>query len=390
MTLIDLKTAANFTLLAGTTLSVTDTAATISGDVGANGAITGVSLISNGSIISDTAILATAFADLTSAYVIIQQSTFALKQMTAELGGQTLVPGTYTNAAAVTLTTGNLTLDGPGKYIFQCGAAVSLAASVSVQLINGALPENVIWQVTGAFSTGAQSTFVGVVLCQAAIAIGAGATVSGQLLSIAGAVAFGGSVIQRPSSAAEKAQIALNEQQHIVAATTTVLPYHVEMPDGSVLCQSHEFGESLQELIDRLAVHCSDSVNAKDWRLYHKDVLLTSGNFKAIVTTPELPCVLHKSISVLQPVFSPFVRQLEIRAASRKVVLCADKRFTVKFTQRQFAPYLNLGEDHRQQIWIDKNDHFIPSSALIATVQDPIRIVLCDEECIQRAQLTNK
>ena len=67
--------------------------------------------------------------------------------------GSTFKPGVYTSAAAIT-NTGTMTLDADGDssavFVFQIGAAFSSAAASKIVLTDGALANNVYWQVAGA------------------------------------------------------------------------------------------------------------------------------------------------------------------------------------------------------------------------------------------------
>ena len=68
----------------------------------------------------------------------------------ADLGGQTLNPGTYNSASSLGLT-GSVTLNGGGNpnalFVFQAGSTLTTASASSVNLINGAQACNVFWQV---------------------------------------------------------------------------------------------------------------------------------------------------------------------------------------------------------------------------------------------------
>ena len=100
--------------------------------------------------------------------------------------GATFDSGVYDSAGAVSLT-GTMTLDGQNDpnavFIFQINAALSTAASTTVRLINGAQASNVFWQVNGAVSTGASSSFSGTIMASGAITLGAGASLDGGALS---------------------------------------------------------------------------------------------------------------------------------------------------------------------------------------------------------------
>jgi hypothetical protein len=94
----------------------------------------------------------------------------------AELGTLTMDAGTYTNASAVGITSGDLTLDAqnnPNAYwIFQIGTSLTVGAAglpVSVKLINGAKAANVYWAVG----------------TKAVINYGGGGTMEGTIISLA-------------------------------------------------------------------------------------------------------------------------------------------------------------------------------------------------------------
>ena len=118
----------------------------------------------------------------------------------ATLDGRTLFAGVYTsNAVALALNT-TLTLDGQGNpdavFVFLVDAALNTGATTSsVNLVRGARAANVFWQVSGAVTLGAGSSFKGTVLGQAAITVGAGTTVQGRVLTLNGVVTLAGNSI---------------------------------------------------------------------------------------------------------------------------------------------------------------------------------------------------
>jgi hypothetical protein len=100
------------------------------------------------------------------------------------LGGITLTPGVYTCTTALSIGSGtDVTLSGAGIYVIKTTQTLSQAASTQVILTNGALPENVFWQVADAVSIGASAHMEGVILSASNIAIVTSATVKGRLLS---------------------------------------------------------------------------------------------------------------------------------------------------------------------------------------------------------------
>jgi uncharacterized protein YjbI with pentapeptide repeats len=179
---IDLNTAASFGLLAST---ITNTNPTIvSGDVGSGtggqaapiGTVTGTNHFDDNSYTQ-------ANNDLISAITDAQARTCDDTVVAAALlGGSTVQPGVHCLGAAAALT-GTLTLNGPGLYIFDITGALTTAAASSVQLTNGATPDDIFWVVTGATTLGAGTDFAGTIISNAAITVGAGTTVDGRVLT---------------------------------------------------------------------------------------------------------------------------------------------------------------------------------------------------------------
>ena len=101
-------------------------------------------------------------------------------------GGKTFHPGVHTTVAAFT-NTGTITFDADGDssavFVFQVGAAFSSAAASKVVLTDGALANNVFWQVAGAVSLGARAKLVGTFLGAGAITFGDGASIKGRALT---------------------------------------------------------------------------------------------------------------------------------------------------------------------------------------------------------------
>lgn len=138
-----------------------------------------------------------ALADLTLAYADAAGRTPTV-HLAGNLNEQTRTPGVYRSAAALGLT-GTLTLDGGGDpnavFIFQIGGAFTPAASSEIVLINEASASNVFWQVAGAVTIGASSSFSGTILTAAAITVGDGATLTGRALSSGDAITLASNAV---------------------------------------------------------------------------------------------------------------------------------------------------------------------------------------------------
>jgi len=120
----------------------------------------------------------------------------------ADLGGQTLNPGTYNSASSMGLT-GTVTLNGGGNpnalFVFQAGSTLITASTSSVNLINGAQACNVFWQVGSSATLGTGSTFRGTILALTSISVTTGTTINGRLLARNGAVTLDTDTITKPA-----------------------------------------------------------------------------------------------------------------------------------------------------------------------------------------------
>jgi hypothetical protein len=185
---IDLGTAETYSALGGTGVANTGAGTVLSGDLGLSpsGAITGFPPGTLAGTIHDKdAAAAQAQTDRGLAY----DEAAALPSTTTFSGdqaGKTFKPGVHTSAAAFS-NTGTMTLDADGDqsavFVFQIGAAYGAAASSKVVLTDGALANNVFWQVVGATSLGAGATSVGTYLSAGAFTLGDGASLKGRALT---------------------------------------------------------------------------------------------------------------------------------------------------------------------------------------------------------------
>ena len=194
---VNLGSTSNFAVLAGsgiTNTGPTTVSGTAGGDMGSDPtpAFTGDTLVTTTGTkyTAPSAVVTAAKTALITAYDDAAGRTPATT-VTADLGGQTLVGGVYNAAAAMALT-GTLTLDGQNNpdavWIFQAGSTLTTASSSVVQLINGAQPCHVFWQVGSSATFGTSSDFTGHVLALTSITATTGASFKGQLLARNGAV----------------------------------------------------------------------------------------------------------------------------------------------------------------------------------------------------------
>jgi Ice-binding-like len=200
---VGLGTADSFAVLAGQTVTNIGPSA-INGDLGvAPGTAVAGLLPVVGTIHTADAVAAQAQSDLTTAYddAAGRNAPFAAP---ADLGGLTLTAGLYSSASSLGLT-GAVTLDAEGDpdavFVFQAGSTLITAAASHVNLINGAQPCNVFWQVGSSATLGTTSVFAGTVMALTSISMNNGVTVQGRALARNGSVTLINDTINAPRCA---------------------------------------------------------------------------------------------------------------------------------------------------------------------------------------------
>lgn len=200
---ITLGTAANFAVLAGSTVTNTGPT-TITGDLGLSPgtAVTGIppgEVI--GAIHAADGVALQAENDLAAAYedAAGRPSTATVP---VELGGTTKTPGVYDSPAGTFGITGTLTLDAQGDpnavFIFKAASTLITASASSVTLLNGARSANVFWQVGSSATLGTYSILRGNVMALASITVTTGVTVDGRTLARNAAITLDQSAVNIP------------------------------------------------------------------------------------------------------------------------------------------------------------------------------------------------
>jgi hypothetical protein len=218
---VNLRTAADFVVLAKTGVSTVPTS-DITGDVGISPAaetyLTGFSqtdaigyatspqvtgfLYAADMVTPTSDNLTTAVADMETAYSDASGriTPDQLNYNVGEIGGQTLAPGLYKWTTGVTIIDSNVTLSGGATaiWIFQIDGDLTLASAKQVTLSGGALAKNIVWQVAGTVTMGANSHLEGVVLCKTNIAMQTSASMNGRLLAQT-SIALGQATVTQPA-----------------------------------------------------------------------------------------------------------------------------------------------------------------------------------------------
>lgn len=212
VTTVNLGTAEDFAVLAGTEITNVPTSAII-GDVGLSpaagsnyagltstevtGTIYAVDAFGPAGSVNNPGLLTTAKNDLTTAYLNAdgRTPTQTFSSTDNQLGGQTLTSGVYAfgHADTANITAANpLILDAQGDpnavFIFQASSDLVTGSGSAVTLINGAQACNVFWQVTSSATLGSGSTFVGTIMALTSITVAADVDIEGRALARNGAV----------------------------------------------------------------------------------------------------------------------------------------------------------------------------------------------------------
>ena len=207
---INLRSAGDFVVLAGTGVSNIGTSTILSGDVGSFPTSTMNGLLSgnvNGTLymVADP-IVGLAKTDLTTAYNDAQGRSTNAISLPGQLGGLTLAPGLYVNSSTSgisgTGTNGILTLDAGGNpnavWIFKMGSTLVTDTGTSIVLAGGAQAKNIYWSVGTSATLGTYSIFFGNILADQSITLTTGAKLTGRALTRIGAVTLDTNIVTKP------------------------------------------------------------------------------------------------------------------------------------------------------------------------------------------------
>lgn len=200
-----LRTTTQFAVLASDGITNTGPT-TLTGDIGSapttsiadNGVITTTGVIRTG----PDQVVADAKADLLLAIGQASGAQPATVAIPADIGGQTLVGGTYKQASSLGLT-GTVILDGQNDpdsvFIIQVGQDFTTAPGASVTLTRGAQACHVYWQIGNSAVFDTTTSFKGNVLAYQDISAKTGAIFEGRLLTSDGAVTLDTNTVTLPA-----------------------------------------------------------------------------------------------------------------------------------------------------------------------------------------------
>jgi hypothetical protein len=152
----------------------------------------------NGATHDNDAVAAQAQSDLTTAYLAAEGQPVTTNLTGIDLGGLLLLPGVYKFDSSAQLT-GALTLDAVNdpnaQFVFQIGSALTTASASVVNLVRGASPCNIFWQVTSSATLGTTTAFKGNLMALTSISLNDAATVQGRLLARNGQISLINNVV---------------------------------------------------------------------------------------------------------------------------------------------------------------------------------------------------
>jgi len=194
-----------FVVLAGSTVTSTGPTA-LTGDLGVSPgtAVTGFPPgTKTGATHAGDVTSATGMTDLTTAYNDAAGRTVGPVSVAGNLGGLTLPPGLYKSTSSLSISSGDLTLDGKGDanavFIFQMASTLTTTSGRKVILIGSAKSSNVFWQVGSSATLGTTSVFKGTIMANQSITLGTGVSLNGRALARIGAVTLASSAVVMPT-----------------------------------------------------------------------------------------------------------------------------------------------------------------------------------------------
>ena len=205
-TAVPLASAANFVVLAGSTVTNTGPTIITGGNLGLSpgSAVTGFppgTLTSPAVMHVTDPTAAQAQLDLTTAYNYAAGLPNGAV-LPGDMSGLTFTPGLYKTSSTVMLSAGNVTLDAQGNanavFIFQVGSTLTTLGSTQVILAGGAQAKNVFWQVSSSATLGTNSIFKGTIMSLQAVTLDTGANLVGRALARNAAVTLDSSTVTAP------------------------------------------------------------------------------------------------------------------------------------------------------------------------------------------------
>jgi len=120
----------------------------------------------------------------------------------ADIGGQTLYPGLYTESANLNISSSDLTLNGNGNansiFIFQVASNLIVGPGRKIILTNSAQAANIYWAAAGYCSLNTTASMKGIIMAYTSVTFNTGASLTGRALAENGNVTLLSNTITHP------------------------------------------------------------------------------------------------------------------------------------------------------------------------------------------------
>ncbi len=231
---INLGTASNFVVLAGSAVTNTGSSVILNGDLGLSpgtsvsgfppATLDGTQHVADATAFGAKADMVTAYNDAAGRASIITAT---------QLGGTVKTPGVYSSADGTFGLTGTLTLDAQGDsnavFIFKTSSSLITAGNSNIVLVGGAQAGNVFWQVGSSATLGTNSTFKGNILAMTSITLTTSTNVEGRLLARNGAVTLDGNHVTKPTLTSS-ATVTTTSTTVVTSTNPTPTPFFIPTP----------------------------------------------------------------------------------------------------------------------------------------------------------------
>ena len=197
MAMVNLGSAASYAVLSYSGITNSG-ATTVCGSLGTfpSAAVDGgIVVICAGTLQVATGAANTAETDLGTAYTDAMGRTGGvILPPGADIGGQTLYPGLYSDVGDLNVATADVHLDAQGNsnavFIFQVHGNLVVAPGRQVFLTNSAAAANIFWAVQGYAALNTTVKFVGNIMAHSAVTMNTGSTLEGRALASTQNVTF--------------------------------------------------------------------------------------------------------------------------------------------------------------------------------------------------------
>ena len=322
-----LGSAANFAVLAGSTVTVTGSSAFI-GDVGVSpGTVIAGTFTTTGTVHSADAVSAQAQADLATGYNALAAMSPFIDLTGTDLGTLVLTPGVYHFNTSAQLT-GTLTLDTLGDphalFVFQIGSTLTTSVGSSVVVLGGP-DDNIFWQVGSSATIGVGTAFVGNIVALTSITLETGATLtSGRALARNGAVTLD-TIIADSTTVTQNStsEFSAPRQIPLPNVTLAIAPASIAEAAGTATVTATLSAVSGQDVTVNLAFS-GTATNVGDYVRSGVQIVILAGSTSGTVTLTAVQDLLDETNETIVVDISSVTNGIELGTQQDSVTITDD------------------------------------------------------------------